>query len=196
VQRSDIYGDPFDITGATAFDVYFLLSSLQFNDIEDVTFDAFDADIDMSPSYEHASIEGVSLRKRGAWVPLKPRRALELRVGRTARLRVELRGTDAAPTQVQVRVPVKRKSLGSRGRLVVFGGNTGFVDELSLGRSSASRAQGTFDDVIERIESAPHHDEVIAELRFNKRAGGTRERRASTGVAVDGRMRFAVRAVG
>jgi hypothetical protein len=140
VHRSDIYGDPFDITGATAFDVYFLLSSLQFNDIEDVTIDAFDADIDMTPSYEHASIQRVSLRKGGAWVPLKRRNAIELRAGRTARLRVELRGTDAAPTQVRVEVPVKRSSLGNRGRLSVFGGNTGFFDEFSFGRAAAARA--------------------------------------------------------
>jgi hypothetical protein len=196
VRRAEVFGDPFDITASTAFGLASPLAQLQFNDVEDVTIDAVDANIVLDRDYEHASIRSVSIRRGGAWVKIKPRKVLELRVGTKARFRVALRGTDAAPRRVIFQVPVRRVSLGQRGSLVVTGGNAGFSEffraPVSVGRA---RALATVDDIIDRIESAPHNDDVIGKLRFRKNAGGVRQRQVSTGVAVDGFFSVRVRAV-
>lgn len=190
VHRSDIYADPYDITYATAWDLYMSLSDLEYNGVEDITIDDVVVEAGLSRDYIHASVTKVRVRRGGQWVLVKDNRVLRLQPGKATKFKVTLRGTGEVPANVVVSVPVRKKDLGRRGVLDVFGGNvSSFDDEFFFfkGAARSSRAATTFDDIVEGIESAPKHDEVVADLRFGRgKKAIHRTDSVAIGVAVDG----------
>jgi hypothetical protein len=187
VRRSDVYADSRDLTFATVEDLYNALSGLEFNGVEDVTIDSVTADSTLSRTYKHATIDRVSVRRHGKWVPLGHKvRRVKLRAGHTARFRIQLDMVGAAPSEVVVKLPVRRRDIGRRGFLNITGGNSTFADVTGE----------AVDGLIKAIRTAPRNDDVITRMSLS---GGsrakTREVRKSTGVIVDGRFGVRLRIV-
>ena len=192
VTRSDVYADQYDLTWATAWDLYMTLARLEYNGIEDVSIDAVSTDSDLSRDYTHASIEDVRLKQGREWVSLSESRRLVLVAGTTAQLRVDLLTTDAGSSSVRMELPVRRQDAGRSGWLEVFGGNS---REDGFGGRNV-----TVDKLLERIEGAVHNDDIVLQTRLDPMQKGQRalrqEERSSTGAPVDGGMGVRLRIVG
>jgi hypothetical protein len=187
LHRSDVYADSRDLTFATIEDLYNALFGLEFNGVEDVTIDSVTAASTLSRTYNHATIDRVSIRRHGKWVPLGHKvRRVKLRAGHPARFRIGLDVVGAGPSEVVVKLPVRRRDVGRRGFLNITGGNSTFAD--STGEA--------VDELIKEIGTAPRNDDVIARMSLS---GGprtkTREVRKSTGVIVDGHFGVRLRIV-
>ncbi len=197
--RTDLYADRHDITFRTAWDLYRALSRLQYNGVEDIELGDVDAEGTLSDDYRAATIDRVRWRTHGTWQSLADVRTIQLRAGDDARFLVRLDGPDGKE-EIKVTVPVRKRDLGSRGLLTVFGGNGAFGDEGGelFFRSHQDGEEPTFDQVLARIENAPHHDDVVAQLHvFDPRTEDVARRstREATGIVVNGWERVRVRIV-
>ncbi len=192
VSRSDVYADEGDLTWSTAWDLYMTLGRLEWNGREDVTISTVDTDSELTREYRHAVIDDVSIRQGGEWRSLSDTRRLALHAGRTAVFKVDLVTTGAGPSTLRIDLPVRAKHAGRRGWLEVTGGNS------SWGGFGGRNL--TIDKLIERIEAAPHNDDVIASMRLSRMRKSQHnvrvEQRIPTGVAVDGGVGLRLRILG
>ena len=166
VTREDVYASEYDLTWETAWDLYMALYRLQGNQIEDLSISAVNTTSDLRRDYAVSTIESVSVKQGGKWVPLG--RRLILPAGSTAHFKAELLTTGGAVSTVELELPVRKGEAGRRGWLGVFGGNS--ADSWFSGRNLP------VDKLIERIESAPHNDDVVVNMRL------WRERRSERNV--------------
>ena len=201
LRRSDVYADPGDISFATAVDLYDALSRLAFNGTEDVSLDHVEVNASLARTFDHYLVKRVRARVGGAWITVDETDTLQLRAGRTQRLRVRLVSPVSGPRTVVLDVPVPRRSAGLFGTLDVYGGNTGlFPDEEFFGAdplAGSGTGEPSVDDVLRSIRTEPHNDQVVADLAFYDEAGDTvlhRTRRTSTGLVVDGGVTLSVTA--
>ncbi len=200
ITRSDVYADLDDLTWATVVDLYSALAQIEYNDVEDVTITAVDASADLSRDYDHATIKKVHVRKGGKWRRLVtggPR--LSLRVGRVYKFRVKME-TPAGRTSQIVRMPIRRRDLGQRGRLKIKGGNNGsYNEDFYFFAEEPNGSKQTFEGILTSIEDEAHNDEIVTNLRFSRRDESgeaiTRERRVATGTVTEGSVSIRVRIV-
>ena len=196
--RTDLYADRYDITFRTAWELYEALSRLHYNGIEEIKLGDIDAKGTLSETYRAASIDRVRWRSHGRWVPLDGVRSIQPRAGKDARFLVRLDGPNGK-REIQVKVPVRKRDLGSRGFLTVFGGNGASEDDGGFYfRSHEDGDEPTFDQVLARIENAPHNDDVVTQLQlFDRRTDDVAKRatRTATGIVVNGWERVRVRIV-
>jgi len=190
VSRSDVFADDFDLTWATAWDLYDTLWTLQANRSEHIAIDTVVTDSDLTRDYEVSSIEEIRVKRNGTWVPLG--RRLRLVAGQVATFQVALLSTGGDVSSVKVALPIRAKDAGRGGWLEIVGGN-------SSGTSYGGR-NTPLDKLITRIETAPHNDDVIASMRLwgerrNERTVKLDER-TPTGTPVDGGMGAEVLIVG
>ena len=192
VTRSDVYADQWDLTWATAWDLYMTLARLEYTQTEDITISSVSTDSALSRDYEHASIEDVSIKQSGQWVSLSESRRVVLTAGSTAQMRVELLTTGGGESSARLDLPVRRQDAGRRGWLEIVGGN-------SAGGGFGGRDL-PFEKLLERLENAPHNDDVIVDMRLYRDREGQRnvrqQERISTGTPVDGAMGARLRIVG
>ena len=198
LHRADIYADATDITFASAWDLYMALSSMEFNGVEDISLDEVDATATLSRAFDRYVIKRVEVRRSGVWVPLDADRVLKLKAGKTRLFRVQLSSPESGLRPLIMEVPVPRRSVGLFGTLSIFGGNTGVFSEEEYfgGEMPGGAGEPDFDEILDALADEPHNDEVVANLSFYGDEGEIvkqRERRASTGLVVDGAVTVGVR---
>ncbi|MGN6577651.1 MAG: hypothetical protein ACTHKG_18420, partial [Nocardioides sp.] len=199
LRRADVYADPYDISFATAADLYDALSRLRFNGVEDISLDKVDVTSSLARDFDRYLLEKVKVRQGGAWVAVDENDTLQLRPGRTQRLKVRLVSPASGPRAVVVEVPVPRRSAGLFGTLDVYGGNSGLFPDEEFFAEDGSGGSGTgeqsVDDLLTSIRTEPHNDQVVVHLAFYDEAGDTvkeRTRRTATGLVVDGGVSLSV----
>jgi hypothetical protein len=197
VQRSDLYASKGDLTFMTALDQYFSLLELQYQNFEDITIDKVDTTADVTRDYNHGTVDDVSWRQEGgSWQPLKG--TVRLVAGQPAFFKSHLTMEDGTTRNVVTEMPVRRSDIGSRGMVSVLGGNRFSDGDFFFFRRRGSDAPSSLDDVIDSIENAPHHDDVVVDLELfgRSRHGVDRQGTTSTGTVLDGRKRARLRIVG
>ena len=192
--RSDVYASQYDLTWETAWDLYVALSRMEYTRVEDITIDTVETDSDLTREYVHTSIEEVSVKQGGTWMPLSNARRLTLPAGETAQLKVDLLDDSNGPSTVMLEMPIRNKDAGRRGWISVYGGNDG-------GRWGFGGRNMPFDKLLASIENAAHNDDVIGEMRLYRERRSQRnvrqEERVSTGgVPVDGGVGVRLRIIG
>lgn len=200
LHRDNVYADAYDISFASAWDLYAALRSLELNGAEDITLDEVGATASLNREFDRYLLKSVEVRRSGAWVPVDETRVLQMRGGTTRLIRVQLRSPVTGLRSVIIEVPVPRQAVGRFGTLAVFGGNSGLVGEEGNfpGDSSGSEEQPTFDELLSALRREPRNDDVVAKLELYDDAGALvkmRQRRVSTGQVVDGSVSVGVRVV-
>lgn len=190
LNRSDVYADEYDLTWATAWDLYMTLARLQGSRVEELEITDVTTDSDLSRDVVVASIEEVAVKQGGKWVPVG--RRLTLPAGQTATFRVGLLANGVDSSTVQVELPIRRRDAGRSGWIEIVGGNS--TSSWFGGRNLP------VDELLDRIQNAPHNDDVVAAMRLWRDRRGqknvTREDRASAGVPVNGAVGMRLRIVG
>lgn len=192
ITRSDVYASDNDLTWSTVWDFYITMARLEWNGVEDISITSATTDSSLTRDYKHAAIEDVSLRQGNKWVSLTDARRVALVAGQTAQFKVDLLTTGSGPSTVQLELPVRMKDAGRRGYLQIIGGN----EERWYGGRNM-----TIDKLIESIESAPHNDDVIAEMRLmrmTKSQPNVRQQQivSTGGTPVDGGVGLRLRIIG
>lgn len=190
VTRSDVFASERDLTWETVWDLYLALWQLESNRTEDLTITSVQTDSDLSHDLVVSSIEKVSMKRGGTWVPMG--RRLVLQAGETAMFKVKLVTTGGGTSSVKVAMPIRKKDAGRRGSFEIHGGNSDW-------NWFGGRNVGV-DKLLDQIEDAPQNDDVIADLRLwrerRSQRNVNREEQVSTGVPVNGSDGARVRIVG
>jgi hypothetical protein len=198
LHRADVYADPYDITFASAFDLYDALSRLEYNGVEDISLDAVDASATLTRQFDHYLIKRVDVRRSGTWVQLDESRELSLRAGTTKLFRVQLSSPVSGSRRLILEVPVPPRAAGLFGSLSIFGGNTGTFDEEEFfleDFNGGTDEPQDFDEILASLKREPGNDDVVANLDFFDEEGGVvtkRHRREATGLPVDGALNVGV----
>ena len=208
--RSDKFADPDDIVFAPAFDLYNVLSRIEYNGAEDVTINSVATTSDLNTEYQHYKISGVKVRTHGVWTTLNTNKVLRIPAGSTKALQVTLTSKQLGTRTVVLHVDMPQHALGKFGYLDVFGGNSGpmggatsFLSSgFSTGQAQApTQARTTaspspFDRLLQRLNNKRHNDDVVAHLYlFGNNGNLTNQRRVlhPTGTVVDGGLEVEVR---
>ena len=190
LRRTDVYADPADLSGSSAFSLYDTLSQLQDNGSEKITISSVRTRSVLDRDYRHYVIGRVQVLWNGRWVTTDPNGALPVRAGHLLRLRVQLTSASLGNRWQQVTVHVPHRAAGKIGALDVFGGNSGDTSGLGdlSGLSGGSQPAPDFGTVLRQLRRAPHHDDVVATLSLFSRRGAdlTRTGTGSAGQVVDG----------
>lgn len=201
--RQDMYADPDDISSATAIAMAEQLSELEENGVEDVRFSSVTTDSDFQLPYQKWNVTGVDVRRNHRWHPLFAGLPTGVSVDRVAALRVHLASPQLGTRTVQTQVKVPAGALGRNGTLVVTGGDGNapvddFYDE-GFGLFDPVQVAGPgVDELLHEMRTAPHHNEVLATLRFPNAPGLAslpRTGKATLGRVVGGRVAVPVRGV-
>ncbi|HEU5042812.1 MAG TPA: hypothetical protein VFT75_01605 [Nocardioidaceae bacterium] len=196
LRRTDVYADPADLSGSSAFSLYDTLSQLEANGSENITISSVRTRSVLDRDYRHYLIGRVQVRWAGRWVTADPNGVLPVRAGHLLRMRAQLTSTSLGNRWVRVSVRVPHRAAGKIGALDVFGGNSGDTSGLGdlfglsgggLFLDSSQPAPG-FGAVLRQLRRAPHHDDVVATLSLFSRRGPdmTRTGTRSAGQVVDG----------
>jgi hypothetical protein len=195
--RNDIYADPYDLTFASAWDLYQTLYEIQNNGAEDVTINSVKTTSNLNRDYRHYAITGIKVREAGKWVPLKTSRTLRMHVGKATRFQVQLTSKELGTKTVAVSATMPAGKVGRGGYVEIYGGNSSSQDDGFFyydGGYSDSTKQQTLNGV---LKTQPHNDQVVADLSTygssaSRKHPGTR---VSTGTVVDGYVYVDVRGV-
>jgi hypothetical protein len=194
LQRSDVYASPYDISGTTAFSLYDVISTLQYNGIEDIKFSGVTTDSTLDHSYTHYVLSQLQHRSAGVWTKVGQRHQLRVPAGTTQHFRVLLTSKDLGDKTVRLDVKIPASAAGRFGVFEAFGGDSGKGGGdgetiIVMGRQAAGSSGKTFDDVLNALRNAPHNDDVVGDLTlFNAHGSvGSRNRqKVSNGHVVDG----------
>ena len=193
VTRSDVYASDYDLTWETVWDFYMTVARLEYNGVEDISITSATTDSSLTRDYQHAAIEDVSIRQGNKWVSLANAHRLALPAGQTAVFKVDLLTKGTGPSSVELQLPISAKDAGRRGWLQIVGGN----DQ----RSGFGGRNVPVDTLLQRIESAPHNDDVIADMRLSRMRPGQHNVRqqqivSTSGTPVDGGVGLRLRILG
>lgn len=158
VTRSDVYANKRDVTWATAWDLYMTLGRLTNSRAVDLTIESVETDSDLTEEVRMASVKEVSIKQGRKWAPLSQMRRLVLAPGSTVQLKVDLLHSVTGPESVRLELPILKRDAGRRGYLEVVGGNS--TSSWWGGRNLP------LDKLIDRIEGAPHNDDIVAGVHF------------------------------
>lgn len=190
LRRSDLYASPYDISGTVGFTLYDTLYQLMNNSTETVTFSSVRTSSSLNLQYRHFQVAQLQVRQAGHWVTARRHRALSLRAGAVADLRVKLTSTEGV-RWIPLRLAVPGRAAGQSGSLEVLGGNN------FGGGFGGDGSSGGLDAVLHRLRTAPHHNEVIARLSMSLGKGHpvSRSAHGTAPAVVDGQLSFQVRGV-
>lgn len=190
LRRTDLYASQYDISGTVGFTLYDTLYQLMNNGTETVTFSSVRTSSSLNLQYRHFQVAQLQVRQAGHWVTARRHRALSLRAGAVADLRVKLTSTEGV-RWIPLRLAVPARAAGQSGSLEVLGGNN------FGGGFGGDGSSGGLDAVLHRLRTAPHHNEVIARLSMSlgKGHGVSRSAHGTASAVVDGQLSFGVRAV-
>lgn len=192
--REDAYADMNDISFATAFDLYQVLSKLQYDTGEDITFTSLDSTADLTKEYAAYQMTRLEVRANGDWSKVNRRRGLAVTPGSTQKFRVMLTSEQLGDKVVPISVPIPERSR-NRGYLQIYGGNTGGGGEGAfLFRRAAGDSK--FDKVLTKLEQAPKNDDVVATLVMAKGERKGTVQKQSVGDVVDGFFSLSLRTKG
>jgi hypothetical protein len=182
LERSDMFADEFDLSGATAFAMGDQLDTLASSG-ERVHFDSVTTESRLDRPYETWQIGRVQMRRFGTWVTLHDGEPMTIRAGRPNYLRITL-------TSAQ---------LGTRTLVRAVKPPVRVVDRIGTLRITGGAAEGGFDDfaffdafgfsdepaksvpaLIKGFESAQHQNEIRATIRFRHVAGRAAQPRVRT----------------
>ncbi len=189
--RSDLYADPYDISGAVAFTLYDTLSRLQANGADDISFQQIQTRSQLDLRYQHYLLGPVQVQRAGRWETARAHRILRLPAGATAALRVRLDSPTLPSRWLRMSLPVPTSALGQFGSLDVVGGNS-----ISGGDNGEGGAGTSLDAVLRQLRRAPHHNEVLARLSLGTGKGQPPSSAHVTARhVVDGSVSYQVRGV-
>ncbi len=185
--REDVYADEFDISFALAYDLYEVMSTLQYRAGEEIEFTALDSTADLSHEYAGYEISKLERKVGGEWTKVKARReTVKVSPGASEKFRATLTSDDLDSTVVNF--PIEVPDNAQRyGYAEVTGGNSsgggGYYFEYR-------KADGTkLDKLLAKLEAAPHNDEVVVNSAFMTKGKG-RDKKSQTqhpvGEVVDG----------
>ena len=160
VSRMDHYASGWDITYESIFDSYSQLYRILNNRFEDVTITDVDFRAFVDRDWREYRIGAVDRLVGGRWVSVDRDSVLRVQPGSLQTLRVNLNsvsGDKAKSVELKVRIP--RGTAGLRGELRLVGGAW-----LGTGGGGSS-----FDDMLTKLEDAPHNNDIVRTLRFSKR---------------------------
>ena len=167
VQRDNVMASSWDIAYMAPEELYEVLWRLRNNKFTALDIDSIDFTGTLSPDFEKYKISYVEVKQDGAWSKVTRRTKVVAHPGQVLKLRATLGSfRDELPArQVALNVPVTW-SQGESGIVLIGGGGSSDFFFKSAARSSArvqARA-GSFDALVDSIESAPRNDEVSATL--------------------------------
>ncbi len=201
ITRSDVHASEYDITFESAWDVIMALYTLEYNGVEDITITSVDVDSELTRVYDHYEVAKVEQRANRTWNELTRRSRVLVKPGKRAKFRVTLESPDSGTMRVVKQMRVPRYAEGMRGSLQVTGGNS-YYDEDDFFFwyfEDESSSKKTFEEVLDKLQDAPRNDEVLVNLDFRDFRGKVVkeiERKEATGLVVDGRKTFRVKARG
>jgi len=195
VTRSDVYSDDFDLSYATANDLANALYSIYYNGSQQVKIDSVTTTSNLDKSTGTYTVSKVRAFVRGAWRTLSQDSTVVAKAGATKRFHVILTSPQFGSRNVTVTLSIPATAHGKSGSVDVFGGNQGSFDEGDIYGDGSSSDAPSLDRVIHSLESAPHHDDVVADMQLYTRFGNPaahRQARKSTGHVVNGDFAFGI----
>ncbi|HET8604547.1 MAG TPA: hypothetical protein VFM09_11500 [Marmoricola sp.] len=159
VNRTDYYSDGYDISYATAGDLFGALYRITSADpgarIGNI---ATTTVVDKQPGSYH--IASVQARIHGVWQKLRPSSVVNVRAGDIRRFRVQLTSPALGQRTVTVTLSVPNAPLGSVGSVTVYG--PGYEDGEMYYYGGPQQSLGA---VIKDLNTSPRHDQVVAALQ-------------------------------
>jgi len=172
VSRSNQWASQDDMALEPAFDVAFAADALVNNEFEDVDIDSVAFGSRVATKYQQLHITKMTVSVNGGKYSSAKR--LRVKAGAVLRIKVSLRpyrGT--ATTTTTLRMTVPKKARGRVGELVAIGGTElaqGLGEEFDEGclfeDLCGDQGEGSLDDVLEGLTSAPRNDAVVAQLQL------------------------------
>lgn len=168
LNRSNLYSNEYDISYGSVDEIVGQLYRLYANGFEDITFTGLDVTADIEDQPKAYKLSKVLVSKGGEYVDsdrvrVDPGVTIDLRV-----ILEPLQGTEDKIVDLSVVVPASSKS---DAFVEVRGGGSGggqdpycFYEPEACGGDGES-AIDSFAELIESLESAPHNNDLVAELR-------------------------------
>lgn len=194
VNRTDYYNDDYDISYATADDLYMALYRI-WSAQPGLTINSVTTDSRLDKRTGTYRITRVQTREHGVWRTVRPGAVVKARAGTTRQLRVRLASATWGPRQVVVGLPVPRGLAGLRTRADVFGIGSPYSDEEGVIYFEGPE-QESLGSVLADLNNSPRRDEVVATLGGSGGPGtALAEGRRGTGHVVTGDRAFRVRVI-
>jgi hypothetical protein len=198
--RSDLFADPYDVSFASSESLYETLAKIQYNKFEKVSIDSVDTSSTLDRSFATYKVSTVELKRHGAWTKVSRHNTLRLPAGSTAKFRVSLVSQQLDPMTVKLPVAVPKRARGDFGSLEIYGGGSSgggyfFFSGASGGSAPKASSAKSFDDVLSRLQNAPHNSDVVADLNVFGGKGSSKiskESRTATDHVVTGRKFLSV----
>lgn len=131
----------------------------------------------MARSLTRAVITGVSIRKAGRWVAVRPGSTLDLAAGTTAVLRVGLRrNTGGGAWHETLRLPVPAEAAGASTTLSVLSGGAEAARRMPEVETAAA--------AVAAFNARPQRSDVVVSLPLREDFGGTQRATSDAGLAV------------
>ncbi|MGH3508608.1 MAG: hypothetical protein ACRDPI_00070 [Nocardioidaceae bacterium] len=169
VSRSDVYSDDYDISYATGGDLSNALYEIYYNGHEPVTIDSVTTSSHLDQSTGSYTIKRVQAFERGAWRTLNGNSVVTARAGSTKKFHVRLTSGTFSTRNITVSVHIPATARGKSGSVEVYGGNASASDGGLYGDDGSSSS--TLNQVLSQLRSAPHHNQVVADLQMYSRSG-------------------------
>ena len=168
--RSNMYASEWGIEYHSVIELEGQLYQLFYNDFEEITFDSVDADVTIDDEIRRYSITKVLVARNGR--PYEETRRIRAARGDTIRLQVTLTPYDLSGDRVvemTVRVPRRARTDG----ILEISGGSGprgefcFYEPRACDDGSSGKIE-SLDQLIARLENAPHNNELRAVLRMGQ----------------------------
>jgi hypothetical protein len=159
--RSNRFASRWDVTFESVYEPYRQLSQILENRFERVTIDDVHFDATYSPVYRALKMTKLEARTNGEWVTVGRRtRSLKVQAGKELPLRVTLTPSDNTEPVQRERLSVTVPQRAKEGFLFVGSG------EFERGVKASS-----FDELLNKLATAPRNNEVTATLHTESRRG-------------------------
>ena len=172
--RHDMYSDPSDISGATAFALVGDLQAIVENPGEAVTITSVDSSTRIIDDATTYVVQKVQVLRSGTWVALRTDRPSALRPGVYNQLRIFLTSRTGAPRTLTTKVFAPAGSANRAGVLDVLGGqeDASSADEFfdfgdeAFDEATPAPTSDTFPATLKVLGAGPQHNQVHVTLRF------------------------------
>ena len=201
--HKDLYADPSDISGATAFALVGDLQAIVENPGETVKITSVESSTKIIDDATTFVVQKAQVLRSGKWVALRTDRPSPVRPGAYNEFRIFLTSRSADPRTLTTKVFVPAQASGRVGYLNLLGGqeDSDSADEYfdseeeAFDDATPAPTSATFPAVLKDLVAAQQHNQVRVTLRFpgaaapgNKTYGST----ATTNRVVLGHLRLPV----
>lgn len=193
VKRTDYYDDPYDISYATAGDLYSALYRIASSSAAPV-IDSVTTSSKLDDRTGGYRIQGVQARDHGVWHHLARASVVKVKAGTTRLFRVRLASSTWGARELVVGLRVPRGLAGLRAPAAVIGagGQAGGGEEFLYFDSSQQEPLGS---VLNDLADSPQRDQVLVRLGGGGPEGSLAEARRGTGHVVTGHRSFRIRVI-